>query len=134
MTKSLIEQNAEKSNTLPLLQQERLIIEVAHLICKAMEEKQINRSQLANKLGKSKGWITQILHADANLTIRTIADIFTAMGERLVLSKQNLLEDEKPLRCVEKMVDDYKTNIYPSYKFDDLALVLYTENHLNTGA
>lgn len=134
MTKSLIEQNAEKSNTLQLLQQERLIIEVAHLISKAMEEKQIKRSQLAKMLGKSKGWVTQILHADANLTTRTIADIFTVMGERLILFKQSISEDEKPLRCVKIMADDYKTTIYPTYKFDEYDFASDKVNCLSTGA
>lgn len=134
MTKSLIEQDAEKSNTMRLLQQERLIIEVAHLICKSMEEKHIKRSQLAKELGKSKSWVSQILHADANLTIRTIADIFTVMGKRLVLSDQNLLEDEKPLRFVEKMIGDYKATIQPPYKFDDNCSPLSAESCLGTGA
>jgi transcriptional regulator with XRE-family HTH domain len=134
MTKSLIEQDAEKSNTLRLLQQERLIIEVAHLICKSMEEKQIKRSQLAKVLGKSKSWVTQILHADANLTIRTIADIFTVMGKKLVLSDQNLLEDEKPLRCLTTMIGDYKTTIHLPYKYDEISSELSTEPSLVTGA
>jgi transcriptional regulator with XRE-family HTH domain len=134
MTKSRIEQDAEKSNTLRLLQQERLIIEVAHLICKSMEEKQIKRSQLAKVLGKSKSWVTQILHADANLTIRTIADIFTVMGKKLVLSDQNLLEDEKPLRCLTTMIGDYKTTIHFPYKYDEISSELSTEPSLVTGA
>lgn len=33
------------------------------------------------QLGKSKGWVTQLLDGEANKTIRTIADAFAVLGQ-----------------------------------------------------
>ena len=105
MTTSIIDRYKDDPEALQALQQERLILEVAHLICRAMEEKQIKRSTLAKELQKTKGWISQILHGNANLTIRTIANIFTAMGKELRLDAKDLFEQEHPLHMIEAAIN-----------------------------
>ena len=64
-----------------LLQQESAIMEVTELICEIMEQKNVSRSELADRLGRTKGYITQLLDGRANMTIRTLADVFGALGE-----------------------------------------------------
>jgi hypothetical protein len=59
--------------------QERYIFEITEMLCRLLEENGVKRSELAERLGKSKGWVTQAL-GGANLTARTIADLFTALG------------------------------------------------------
>lgn len=63
-------------------QQDRLLVEVASLIFQEMEEEGISRKQLADALGVSKGRISHYLSGQCNLTLRTIADVFGAMGVR----------------------------------------------------
>ena len=63
-----------------VFQQERAIYKTTELIESVMQEKNINRSELARRLGKSKGWVTQLLDQDANKTICTIADVLAVMG------------------------------------------------------
>lgn len=60
--------------------QERTIFETTNLMCKVMNESGITRSELANRMGTSKGHITQLLDGTANMTLRTVSDVFVALG------------------------------------------------------
>jgi transcriptional regulator with XRE-family HTH domain len=66
-----------------LYQQERAIYEVTELIESVINEEGIGRAQLAKILGKSKGWVTQLLDGEANKTIRTVADVLAALDREL---------------------------------------------------
>jgi hypothetical protein len=63
--------------------QECAILDVTELICRTMEETDVGRAELAHRLGKTKGYVTQLLDGRANMTIRTIADVFTALGRTI---------------------------------------------------
>jgi transcriptional regulator with XRE-family HTH domain len=76
-------------------QQERLLVEVASLIYQTMQKHGFTRSALATKLGVTKGRITQYLGGERNLTLRTLADIFTAMNAGLVFHAADLSEESK---------------------------------------
>jgi transcriptional regulator with XRE-family HTH domain len=60
--------------------QERSIFETTERICELMEQNQVTRSELAQRLGKSRGYITQLLDGTANMTIRTLSDVYLALG------------------------------------------------------
>ncbi|MBF0383299.1 MAG: helix-turn-helix transcriptional regulator [Magnetococcales bacterium] len=60
--------------------QEDYILEVTEGIWEQMELKQVSKKELADKLGKSKAYITQILNGSRNMTLRTQADIAFALG------------------------------------------------------
>ena len=68
-----------------LLNREALTIEVTELICEMMQEKGISRKQLAALLGRSKGRVSQMLNGECNLTLRTVADMFTVLEKRLAV-------------------------------------------------
>ena len=80
VTDTLVEKSTSTPEGMRLFQQEGLVLEVTERICEVMDEKGISRSNLAKKLGKTKGYITQILSGHTNLTLRTTADVFTALG------------------------------------------------------
>jgi len=80
MDKTLSQEIASTKDGNRLLQEERAILEVTELICELMEETGVSRSELAKRLGKTKGYITQLLDGRANMTIRTIANVFGALG------------------------------------------------------
>lgn len=79
--KTLVEQFVEDPDQMRLYQQERAIYEVTELLESRMKERKVTRSELAKRLGKTRSWITQLLDGDANKTIRTVADVFAALGE-----------------------------------------------------
>lgn len=80
MTKTVVEQYVEDPVRMRFFQQERAIYEVALLIESTMAELGVTRSELAKRLGKSRGWVTQLLNGQANKTIRTIADTLAVLG------------------------------------------------------
>lgn len=80
MIKSQIERLADDPEGLRLFQQERLILSATERICELMEEKDINRKTLADSLGTSKSFVTQLLDGSRNMTLRTLSDVFLSLG------------------------------------------------------
>jgi ribosome-binding protein aMBF1 (putative translation factor) len=83
MSKTLVEQYVDDPNHMRLFQQERAIYEATELIESVMKRNGVSRTELAKQLGKSKGWVTQLLDGEANKTIRTVADVLAVLGFQL---------------------------------------------------
>lgn len=71
--------NASDENRRLLLQEE-LILDVTEAIATEMERQGLRNKDLAEKLGKSKGYISQLTGGGRNLTLRTISDVADALG------------------------------------------------------
>jgi len=69
-----------------LLRQEQLIVEVGEALAELLERDNVTRSELGHRLGKTKGFVSQILAGDKNLTLRTISDVCDALGYRAHLA------------------------------------------------
>lgn len=83
MSKTLIEELTSTPEGMRLYQQERAIQDVTDLICEVMDEEHVSRSQLAGRIGKTRGYVTQLLDGRANMTVRTISDVFCALGRAI---------------------------------------------------
>jgi len=59
---------------------ERAIVRVTKQLEEVMELKGVGRAELARRLGRSKGWVTQLLDGERNKTIRTVAYVFSVLG------------------------------------------------------
>lgn len=70
--------------------QEKLIFDTTEVISKLMEKKKVNKTQLADLLGRSKGYVTQLLNGRANMTLRTISNVFVALEAQLNISTSPL--------------------------------------------
>lgn len=68
---------------LRVFQQESLSFEVSEIMHKALKQSGMRRVDLAVKLGKDRNYVTQLLAGMGNPTLRTIADVFTALGQKL---------------------------------------------------
>ena len=55
-------------------------MEVTETLCELLEKEKISRKELADRLGKSKGFVSQLLNGGRNLTLRTVADILHVLG------------------------------------------------------
>jgi antitoxin component HigA of HigAB toxin-antitoxin module len=75
-----------------LVEQETLIFEATELLSELIEESGENRKELAGKLGRSKGFVTQILAGDRNMTLRTLADFAFALEHRVKVAAAPLVE------------------------------------------
>ena len=83
--KTLMDKYLEDPQFAKLMAQGELIMEVTETLCKLLENEKISRKELADRLGKTKGFVSQLLNGGRNLTLRTLADILHAMGYKLTL-------------------------------------------------
>ena len=56
-----------------------LIMDVTESICAALESQKLNRQSLADKLGKTKGYVSQVLNGNRNMTLATLAEMAFAL-------------------------------------------------------
>jgi transcriptional regulator with XRE-family HTH domain len=69
-----------------LLQQERLLLDVSEKLSDALSRMRIRQTELAELLDKSKGFVSQVLAGNRNLTLRTLADVASALDCRVNVS------------------------------------------------
>jgi transcriptional regulator with XRE-family HTH domain len=100
MSKTLVDQYVDDPERMRLFQQERAIYEITELIEAEMEAQGVSRAALAKRLGKSKGWVTQLLDGEANKTIRTVADVLAVLGKEFRAFTQPIRVSNEP-RAVE---------------------------------
>jgi transcriptional regulator with XRE-family HTH domain len=62
---------------------EGVLLGVNERICEVMQEKGISRTQLADRLGKSRQYVTKLLNGKPNVTLSTLVQIAIALGEGL---------------------------------------------------
>jgi transcriptional regulator with XRE-family HTH domain len=68
-----------------LVEQETLIADAQELVCELLERVEMSRQELARRLGKTKGYVSQLLSGERNMTLRTLADLAYATGYRVEL-------------------------------------------------
>lgn len=66
-----------------LVEEERLILAATELVEEYLAKEGISRSELAARLGKSKGHVSQLLSGQRNLTLRTLAELMFHLGARV---------------------------------------------------
>jgi transcriptional regulator with XRE-family HTH domain len=74
------------------LRQEELIVEVTEALARALRTSGLTQAEIANRLGKTKGFVSQIMGGGNNLTLRTLADVAGAIGCR---AQVNLVHEAK---------------------------------------
>ena len=69
-----------------LVRQEELILQVTETLTHALDEAGVTKAELARRLGKSPGFVSQVLGGGRNLTLRTLSDIVAALALRPTLN------------------------------------------------
>jgi transcriptional regulator with XRE-family HTH domain len=79
--------------------EEALIVDVAERIWAAMASANVTKSEIAERLGKSKAFISQMLNGSRNMTLRSLADIAHSIGFRVSVSleRQDVSATWQPL-------------------------------------
>jgi transcriptional regulator with XRE-family HTH domain len=62
---------------------EDLLLDINEQIVVAMEEQGLTRAALAERLGVSRAFVTQLLNGKPNLTLKTLIQIAVALGARV---------------------------------------------------
>jgi len=65
---------------------EELVLDVTEQICAAMAEQDIPRSELAQRLGVSRAYVTKLLNGHGNMTLRTLVEVAHALGGAMNVS------------------------------------------------
>ena len=73
-------EEAENYDTNPDVQKETLKILVTGEILKVMQEKSINKAELAKRLRTTPANVTQMLNGNRNLTLDSLYDIACVLG------------------------------------------------------
>jgi transcriptional regulator with XRE-family HTH domain len=77
-----------------LWQQERAIIEATERICELMEKQGVSRCELADLIGKSKSRVSQLLDGSANMTLRTLSDLYFSLGRAVHITDGPLAQSD----------------------------------------
>jgi transcriptional regulator with XRE-family HTH domain len=75
----------EKFKDDPVYITEGIVLELNEKIVLRMKELNINRTELAKRLGVQKPFVTKLLNGNHNLTVKTMASIAQALEGELVL-------------------------------------------------
>ncbi len=101
-----------------------LIMDVTESICEILDKKNMDRKDLANNMNKSKGYISQLLNGDRNMTLSTLAEICFAFGYKpeIKLRKkdehfiyQGSIEVDQPQE-IESGFQNNKVKIFHNFK------------------
>jgi len=99
--KTLLEKYLEDPEFARLMAQGDLIMEVTETICELLEKEKISRKELADRLGKTKGFVSQLLNGGRNLTLRTVADILHVLGYKVSLSPYKEVRKEQRSNVID---------------------------------
>ncbi len=104
MPESRFEQFAAKDSNKSLLEQERLILAASELISQLMEEQGVNKATLAQRIGKSRAFVTQALSGSRNLTLRTFAELAGALDHRIEVRGRSNKAESAPTQQLGKVM------------------------------
>lgn len=79
--KTLFEEYMEDEEFARYMAQEELIMEVTEVFCALLEREKTSKATLAKKMGRTKGYISQLLKGGKNLTLRSISDLAFSLGQ-----------------------------------------------------
>lgn len=82
-------------SALALFLQERNVLGVTEEICRLMEVEGVNRQALSKRLNWSKSRLDGFLQGHHPMTLRDISDVFTALGNRMVVVGMRLTEVDR---------------------------------------
>lgn len=83
---TVIEQLLEEYKDDPDFVAEELVLALGESITSCMEQRHLNRAELARRLGVSKAYVTKLLDGKPNMTLRTLASIAVALDADIRLS------------------------------------------------
>ena len=95
--------------------EEELIVEAAEEIWAAMDNAKVTKKDVAERLGKSKAFISQLLNGSRNMTLRSLANIAYSVGYRakISLERQESVSAWQPLNAVIPQFDVSHMAMHP---------------------
>lgn len=85
-----------------LLAQETLILDATETVCEWLAAEGLSRADLAEKLGRSPAYVSQLLNGSRNMTLRTLADVACVLNREVRISSGSMDEWNRPLPLRKK--------------------------------
>jgi transcriptional regulator with XRE-family HTH domain len=101
---------------------ENLLIDYQFLLQERMQQKGISQTELAQRAGISKARLSQILSDEANPTVKTFAELFHVLGERVHVTSVPLGQ------AFEKADQQEGAAALPEWRWESTASVLEATN------
>jgi len=118
--KTLLGQYLQDPEFAKLMAQGELIMEVTETLCELLEREKVSRKELADRLGKTKGFISQLLNGGRNLTLRTVADILHVLGYKVSLKPYKEAGESQKSNVIELKTRQDLSKEKPCYKWEPL--------------
>ena len=90
---------------------EELTFNVTEDLLIIMEDKDLTKSDLAEKLGKTKSYVSQLLSGSKNMTLKTMSDVCFALGVKPVVD----IQDQGNLTISDNMIKGFHQISWESY-------------------
>lgn len=87
-----LEEYLSKPHNRRIYEQERLMTEITDTIYQQMEQQGRNQNFLATRMGRSKGFISQVLSGKRNMTLRTVSDLYWTLNLRLIPKAESIFD------------------------------------------
>jgi transcriptional regulator with XRE-family HTH domain len=86
--------------------QEIGMLMAAQAVVEAMEAAHLSRAELAKRIGKSKGFVSQVLSGSRNMTMRTLGDFLWACNREIAgITSRPLGQDIVPYELMDGWLD-----------------------------
>ncbi len=108
--KTLMDKYLEDPEFAKLMAQGDLIMEVTETICELLEKEKVSRKELAERLGKTKGFVSQLLNGGRNLTLRTVADILHVLDYKVSLTPQKIRQESNVIQFQTRQTNPKRPN------------------------
>lgn len=118
-----------------LVAQETLILETTEEICRVLNSENITRTELAKRLGKSKGFVTQVLSGERNMTLNTVADFAFALGHHFqvqAVRDKTAIQSQGPLDTMPPTLQSNAPLAFVRFEDSDYGSRLFTEASRST--
>jgi transcriptional regulator with XRE-family HTH domain len=111
--KTLYDEYLKDNEFVRIMAEEDLIMDVTENFCRILEEEKLSRANLAEKMGKTRGYISQLLNGNRNITLRVLSDIAFYLGysAKLVLRKRGVRSEPANLRLIVNMKEQSQDKI-----------------------
>lgn len=87
------DERMKKDNNLKKLYlEEQLVLRITNIISELMQEQGVKKSELAQRVGCSKGYITQLLDGTKNMTLKTVSNVLFELGHTLAVKPEHIIE------------------------------------------
>jgi transcriptional regulator with XRE-family HTH domain len=114
---SLTDRISSSPERMRSFQRERLATEITELVCELMDEHRISRAELARRLGKSPPYVTKMLRNGSNLTVKTISDVFFALGKSVRIVDRALSINSPRLLVMDVPIKSGSVHPRANYEF-----------------